>query len=550
MVKMKYKISFLVLLSLSVLGIVMGGLSVLIIEESGKGSIETLDSKLRQDFDTMSQYQIELAISVVESFYNQRDELGEDRAMYLARKAVDEMRYGDNNYFYIYDSKGNTVSLPDDSLEGTNRWTLQDKRGNYIVQDLIKFAKDGTHYMTYYYTRAGGTELFPKRSYNDYFEPWDWSLGTGNYVDDIDLIVKAEEDSVDDSIRKIIFLIILTDLVVILISFLFSWILGGRFARPVEQLVIDVKAIAEGDLTTDIKVKSNDETGLLANALIQMSTQLREIVSGIMESASMINRYAREVSEVSQRVASGANEQAASAEEISSSMEELSSNIQQNTNNARESNNIVAQVAKDADVSGQSVEDSVNSMKFISEKISIIEEIARSTNLLALNAAIEAARAGEFGKGFAVVAAEIRKLAENSQTAANDITQVSKESVVKADITLEQIRAIVPVIKKSADISEEIFEGSNEQAKGAEQINTALLQMDQVIQVNAASSEEIASMSEQLSHKSEDLTEMISYFTIGESEKNLRQRKAIEPAKSISVNPTVSQDDKGDFEEF
>jgi len=309
-------------------------------------------------------------------------------------------------------------------------------------------------------------------------------------------------------------IVIVVDAVLLLFFSFLSWFMGGRISHPVEELARDVELIAGGDLTVDIKVDTRDETMVLSTALQGMILRLRDTVSGIIDASMAINGSALDVSASSQLVATGASEQASSAEEISASMEELSANIQQNTENSRTSNSIVSKVAGDADSSGTAVEETVNSMKFISEKISIIEEIARNTNMLALNAAIEAARAGEAGKGFAVVASEVRKLAESSQNAANDITQVSLDSVKKADLTLELMRSIVPAIKKSAEIAEEIFEGSNEQAKGAGQINMALLQMDEVIQSNASSSEEIASMANDLKQKADVLASLVSIFRI------------------------------------
>ena len=516
MVKMKFKITFLVLSSLLFLGVVMGILSAIELRRLGAENLETLDRKLREDFDTLSRYEVEMAVSVAQSFYNRRDEIGEDEARRVARDIIDEMRYGENGYIFIYDSTGMTISLPDDSVEGTNRWDLQDKQGNYLIRDLVKAAKEGTHYTTYYYNKVGETEVSPKRAYTAFFEPWDWFLGTGNYIDDIDKLVADEQIVIDNIVRRTLILVLLVDLVVILCAFVLARLMGSRFARPVELLARDVSSIAGGDLTVDIDIKSNDETGVLADAVANMVKQLRGIVSGISGTALLINSHAQEVADVSQQVASGASEQAASAEEISASMEELSSNIQQNTDNARESNSIVSRAADGTESSGASVEEVVSSMKFISEKIGIIEDIARNTNLLALNAAIEAARAGEAGKGFAVVASEVRKLAESSQAAANDITQVSSDSVKKADDTLEKMREILPLVKKSADIAEEIFAGSNEQSRGADQINTALLQMDQVIQANASSSAEIASMADQLKSQSSELTRMVGFFHTGD----------------------------------
>lgn len=514
MFKIKYKILLLVVTSLFILGAVMGALAVYQITKLGNDSVEVLDKTLRHDFDLLAKSQIENAMSVATFYYEHRVELGEDNAREQARDIIDAMRYGETGYIFIYNSKGITLALPDNSKEGDNRWDLQDANGAYIVRDLVQAGKDGSGFTDYWYNKPGETEASPKRSYTAFFEPWDWLLGTGSYVDDIDLMIFEEEEKINRAINQIMMIVILVDVALLLLFSFISWFLGGRISHPVEELARDVEKIAGGDLTVDIQVKTRDETMVLSIALQGMILRLRDTVSGIIDASLAINESALDVSASSQQVATGASEQASSAEEISASMEELSANIQQNTENSRTSNSIISQVAGDADSSGTAVEETVNSMKFISEKINIIEEIARNTNMLALNAAIEAARAGESGKGFAVVAAEVRKLAENSQNAANDITQVSMESVKKADKTLDLMRSIVPSIKKSAEIAEEIFEGSNEQAKGAEQINQALLQMDDVIQSNASSSEEIASMANDLKQKADVLASLVNFFII------------------------------------
>jgi len=521
-VKIRFKISVLVLSSLLILGIIMGVLATFQVNDLGRKSLETLNRKLREDFDTLAKSQVEQALSVVQMYYDQREVLGEEESRKLALQAIDAMRYGENGYIFIYDSQGITISLPDKSVVGTNRWDLQDANGDYIVRELIKAAKEGDGFSVYYYNKPGESTASPKRSFTGYFSPWDWIIGTGNYIDDIDALVLKEQVKIDGFIKRIIMILLMADISVIILAFIIARILGARISSPVEELVKDVEMIAGGDLTVDIFTASSDETKVLSEALSNMVQRLRKTVGGIMSTSLSIMNNAQEVAAASQQVATGASEQASSAEEISASMEELSANIQQNTENSRESNSIVSKAAGDADSSGTSVEETVNSMKFISSKIKIIEEIARNTNLLALNAAIEAARAGDAGKGFAVVASEVRKLAENSQNAANDITNVASESVKKADATLELMRSIVPSIKKSAEIAEEIFEGSHEQARGADQINQALLQMDKVIQSNAASSEEIASMADMLKEKSVSLSKLVSFFRIGDVEDQIR----------------------------
>ncbi len=517
MKKIQNKIILLVISCLLILGVSMSLLAVSSLRTMGRGDLHILEEEMYSDFDRMSENLINLSLSMVLQSYSRADELGEEAAMEEAKEYLRNLHYGDDGYIFVYDSVGTTVVMLGQDVEGTNRWDLQDSNGAYIVRELVDAAKSGDGFFDYYFPKPGETEALRKRSYAAYFEPWDWAIGTGNYVDDIDILIANQEEGMKATLTRVTMTIILADLGIILLAALLALYMGRKIAQPVVYLAEEAVRIADGDLTRTIDVVTSDETGALAEAFNNMILRLREIMMNITHAADIIGSSAMEMSDASRQVAEGANEQASSAEEISASMEQLSANIQQNTDHSFEANRIVSQAAGDADSSGKAVEDAVESMKFISGKIGIIEEIARNTNLLALNAAIEAARAGEAGKGFAVVASEVRKLAESSQKAASDITQVSAESTKKADLTREMMANMVPTIKKSAGIAEEIMLGSREQATGAEQINTALMQMDKVIQSNASSSEQIAAMAEELKNRSSELNEAVSFFRVKES---------------------------------
>jgi len=298
---------------------------------------------------------------------------------------------------------------------------------------------------------------------------------------------------------------------VVLIFGLIMYI-SNRIVEALKYTVDISNRLANGDLTTDVVIKNNDETGKLLNAMKNMMEKLSSVVAEVKTSSENVASGSQELSSSSEEMSQGATEQASSAEEASSSMEEMVANIRQNADNAQQTEKIALKSAQDAKESGEAVAETVSAMKEIAGKINIIEEIARQTNLLALNAAIEAARAGEHGKGFAVVASEVRKLAERSQTAAAEISDLSTTSVEVAEKAGSMLSKLVPDIQKTAELVQEISAASNEQNTGADQINRAIMQLDQVIQQNASASEEMASTSEELASQAEHLLSTMSFF--------------------------------------
>jgi methyl-accepting chemotaxis protein len=291
------------------------------------------------------------------------------------------------------------------------------------------------------------------------------------------------------------------------------WIIRS-ISASINQAKMAIKSIAEGDLTINVNTDNKDEIGEILMFLHNMVSKLKEVMTTVVTSADNIASASLQMSSTSQEMSQGTQEQAASAEQISSSMEQMASNIQQNTDNAQQTEKIAIKASDEMKDGSNAVNQTVDSMKKIADKIGIIGEIARQTNLLALNAAVEAARAGEHGKGFAVVAAEVRKLAERSQIAAGEINELSISSVSIADKSGRLLEQIVPNIQNTAKLVKEIAASNIEQSSGAEQINNSIQQFNKVIQQNAAGAEEIASSSEELASQADHLRETISFFKI------------------------------------
>ena len=284
--------------------------------------------------------------------------------------------------------------------------------------------------------------------------------------------------------------------------------------KPLNSIRNDILAKSKGSFTINKLKLNDDEIGDMAKALEEMTANIIDIVENTKNTSSMLSENSQKVNETSQLIAKGANHQASSIQEVSASMEEINGSISQNKDNAQTTETIANKAAAEISNISNSVNNTTSAMQNITDKISIIGDIAFQTNILALNAAVEAARAGEHGKGFAVVAAEVRKLAEHSRVAADEINEVSSNGMSIAEKAASELFNLIPEIKKTAELVQEIAAASIEQNSGANQINNVIQQLSNISQQNASAASDLSSSSGDLQNQSNELIEAISFFKI------------------------------------
>ena len=530
--------------------------SVVQIKRISNSSLETLEKNVYEDYDNLIAYEVETIVTMLDPINEliQKGDISKDKGMELAANIIRESRYGDEGYFWADTTEGvNVVLLGNKEVEGTDRTDLTDSNGFEIVEEFLKIgnSQEGEGFLNYWYPKKGETEPSEKRAYVMAYEPFDLIIGTGNYIDDLEVIVNQLADQNASILKNVFILLAIVGISSVIISILISINFSNTLQREFNHIIVGFRKLAEYDLSFEFEKDYSDrqdEIGDLYRASVGLRDKLKDIITNVYQyaqntaatseeltaTAQNTSESAREIANAVDDIAHGATNQAENTMITTKNIEENKIMLNEMVEVLNELNNAVDNIdvkqeegkeilniltsltnknKEETSFVNQIIIETNDSVELISTASEMIQSIADQTNLLALNAAIEAARAGSSGSGFAVVADEIRKLAEDSTKFTGEIRIIIEELKKKSYTAVDRMKVMGQIvseqdeqtkttndkfdeIEKTVGMSKQIVQRASENSKIMEEKNNEVMQISQnlsaIAEENAAATEEVS----------------------------------------------------------
>ncbi|MCV6589113.1 MAG: methyl-accepting chemotaxis protein [Marinobacterium sp.] len=528
------------------------------LQELGEREVESVRQQMLEERKQALKDYIDLAVTSIAPVYR-NSSLSREDAQARAKEILSSLTYDGNNYIFVYDYSGtNLVMRPKPSLVGKNMIGLQDKAGQYLIRDLLDIARRGGGHYEYLWTRPDGTGNGPKLSYATGLQDWQWMIGTGFMIDDIDQVVNGMRVEIAEKVSDTLWGILLTGLgIVVLIALVASW-LSARLVAPLASTADAMRDIAEGDgdLTRRLQNRSEDEIGEVTAGFNTFADKVQGLVSEVKGGVSELTSATGLMNTVVHQTRDDVGQQRDETQQVAAAIEEMVAAVQQVAGNAAEAAQaaasadkrardgqglvdntvgIVSDLAGDVNTVGEAIEQLDTYTDQITGVVNVIKEIAEQTNLLALNAAIEAARAGEQGRGFSVVADEVRTLATRTQSSTDEIQQmidrllggvahaveVIERSKEKASGTVEQaeaagnaLREIAVSVENITTMNTQIASAAEQQTAVAENISSSIHNIADIAERSAGQADQLSSTTGEMTALEQRLNGLIQQFRV------------------------------------